>query len=464
MAHVKLPIDTLYAPQLQIRVCDSTLGGFRKTTLASCIVDLANKLPWSPTYRTEIADGSSSPFRSPSKGKSLLKSQKKGKKKKKRAEENDEETEEKPADEEDPMDYLLDEGQPEAEKEYPIDDGIGVGDLNLPSVLYSHARVSTVNTLDDTDPALIEQRRREEQRRYNAGKSALLLAHRSRGERRGSLLGSPRSSRKQELHRAPYLRGRDWWISEYGGEELENYFTSPALESYQLKRPVLSRPSLLSFQRVRVQLRAGIFKGRIAVIERRAKKEVRSQEEERAKQEFLELRRLQDGPQPVIVRVYVLRGQNLQAKNSNGYSDPYLRLKLGGNRTNDRSNACTNTLQPEFFRMFELETTLPGASQLEIGVWGRGLMDQLIGSTTIDLEERWFHREWQEIGEGHSTGKNNNSHLKPIEYRHLYVPQSRTTSQGFLQLWVDILTTQEAVRVEPVDISPQRRRRSRFES
>ncbi|KAG6968497.1 hypothetical protein JG687_00003720 [Phytophthora cactorum] len=126
-------------------------------------------------------------------------------------------------------------------------------------------------------------------------------------------------------------------------------------------------------------------------------------EEERAKQEYLELRRLQDGPQRVVVRVYMLRGQNLQAKNANGYSDPYLRLKLGSNRINDRPNACTNTLKPEFFRMFELETTLPGASQLDINVWDRGLVtDQLIGSTTIDLEERWFHREWQEIEQGNS--------------------------------------------------------------
>ncbi|KAG6610266.1 dysferlin-like protein [Phytophthora cinnamomi] len=108
--------------------------------------------------------------------------------------------------------------------------------------------------------------------------------------------------------------------------------------------------------------------------------------------------------------------------------------------------------------MFALETTLPGASQLDISVWDRGVvLDQLIGSTTIDLEERWFHREWQEI-EGRSSRKKD-SNLKPIEYRHLYVAQSRTTSQGFLQLWVDILTTQEAVRVEPVDISPPARKR-----
>ncbi|KAG7387141.1 hypothetical protein PHYPSEUDO_014661 [Phytophthora pseudosyringae] len=444
VANVKLPVDTLYAPQLQIRVCDSTLGGLRKTILASCIVDLAHKLPWSPTYRVEIADGSGSPFRSPSKRKTLHP--------KETNEKDAAEGGEHPDGQDDEDEYLFDDGQPETD---PFDDGIGVGALSLPSVLQSHARVSSVKTLEDTDPALIDQRRREEERRYNAGKAALLLSHRVASTRRGSVLGSPKSSsRDQEQHRAPYLRGRDWWISQYGGEELENYFSRPALESYQLTRPVLSRPSLLSFDRVRVQLRAGVFKGRITVTERRAKNESRSQEEERAKQEFLELRRLQDGPQRVIVRVYVLRGQNLQAKNANGYSDPYLRLNLGSSRVNDRPNACANTLQPEFFRIFALETTLPGASQLDIGVWDRGVVsDELIGSTTIDLEERWFHREWQEIGEGDSTGRRGGSELKPIEYRHLYVPPSRTTSQGFLQLWVDILTTQEAARIEPVDIS-----------
>ncbi|KAL3661972.1 hypothetical protein V7S43_012779 [Phytophthora oleae] len=433
VAHVKLPVDTLYAPQLQIRVCDSTIGGLRKTTLASCIVDLAPKLPWSPTYRVEIAAGSGSPFRSPSRRKQKAKGQ---------------EWWGNLEDEDEFDEFLLDEDQPEEEITRFRDDGVGVGDLHLPSVSYAHARVSNVLTLD-TDPALFEQRRREEQRRYNAGKSALLLSHRIKNQ--GAALESPKNS---EQPRVPYFQGRDWWISQYGGEELENYFTTPALESYQLKRPVLSRPSLLSFERVRVLLRAGVFKGRITVIERRTRSDSRSPEQERAKQESLELRRLQNGPQSVVVRVYVLRGQNLHAKSSNSYPDPYLRLKLGSDRINDQANACTNTLQPEFFRVFALETTLPGASQLDISVWDRGLIsDQLIGSTTIDLEERWFHREWQEIGDDPSAGKPGNQ-LKPIEYRHLYVPQNRTTSQGFLQLWVDILTSQEAVRIKPVDISP----------
>ncbi|POM58592.1 Dysferlin-like protein, partial [Phytophthora palmivora] len=159
VARVKFPVNTLYAPQLHIRVCDSTLGGLRKTTLASCIVDLSDKLPWSPTYRIEIAAGSGSPFRSPSKRRTI------SHKTNEEFPKGSKDIEDIPGDEEGVIDYL-DEGQPEAETDYPLDDGIGIGDLSLPSVLYSHARVSSTKVLDDTDPAVIEQRRREEERRY----------------------------------------------------------------------------------------------------------------------------------------------------------------------------------------------------------------------------------------------------------------------------------------------------------
>ncbi|RLN93202.1 hypothetical protein BBJ28_00021764 [Nothophytophthora sp. Chile5] len=455
VADVKLPLDTLYAPQLQIRVCDSSLGGLRKTTLASSVVDLATKLPWSSSYVNEALGGGESAFENPTQRSVISRTE---------HDAEDLATGKKASvlrresrvgldDEDFALDEELEEGQPEAETESHVDDGVGVGDLLLPTNYQSHARLGH-NQTDDKDPAMMEQRRREEERRYHAGKSALLFAHRGVKDRRVSILGSPRSSsRDQELHRAPYLRGRDWWISQFGGEELEQYFTRPALETYPLTRPALSRPSLLHRQRVRVQLDAGVFKGRITITEQMDAKGSKSPKG--GSQGQLELQRLQGAPQPVVVRLYVLRGRNLQAKNANGFSDPYLRLKLGGSRLNDRAHGCTNTLQPEFFRTFELETTLPGASHLEIAVWDRGLVsDELIGATTIDLEDRWFHREWQQIGEGHPSHGKAAGGLKPIEYRHLYVPHSRSTSQGFLQLWVDILTAQEAARVSPVDISP----------
>ena len=54
--------------------------------------------------------------------------------------------------------------------------------------------------------------------------------------------------------------------------------------------------------------------------------------------------------------------------------------------------------------------------------------DDLIGKTSIDLEDRFFSPEWQSI-------KN-----KPIEYRSLYHP-STSISQGTIKLWVEINPT-----------------------
>lgn len=72
--------------------------------------------------------------------------------------------------------------------------------------------------------------------------------------------------------------------------------------------------------------------------------------------------------------------------------------------------------------MFELTTTLPGPSELDIEVWDYDSLskDDLIGSTRIDLEDRLFHTGWQALGS--SAAKNGRFPPKPIEYRSLYHP------------------------------------------
>lgn len=441
----KLPVDTLFAPQLRIKVCESSIGGLRKATIASCVVDLSTKLPWSVEY---VPPQQQQAFENPiaasmftatevdkPKHRARFPALKISKQRKATGIQEGG----------DPDDLLSDDEGEESDGERESgenrDDGVGIGDLKVPQVSLSKSSIRGDHV---SDPALLKQLQNEEQRRYLAGQSDMLRGGRSRGGDENTLHDSnvdPNAAHKP----APYLVGRDWWITEHGGEELEQFLKVKALETYPLYRSVLTRPSLLKRKRVRRELKAGLFKGLISITERKKKPTKASN--------LLDLERLQE-PQSLVVRVYVLRGSSLQSKDSDGYSDPYLRLKLGKDIISDRANHKKKTLNPEFFRTFSFNTTLPGPSQLEIGVWDHDLvLDDFIGSTTIDLEDRWFHKEWQRIGHGHPQLKDAGGCLKPIEYRHLYTPK-RSTSQGFIQLWVDILTTQQAAVLPPINIDP----------
>jgi hypothetical protein len=59
----------------------------------------------------------------------------------------------------------------------------------------------------------------------------------------------------------------------------------------------------------------------------------------------------------------------------------------------DRDLSMANNLNPQFFRVCELDAQFPEESQLEIKIMDKSYAayaDSLIGSTTIDLENRLF--------------------------------------------------------------------------
>lgn len=66
----------------------------------------------------------------------------------------------------------------------------------------------------------------------------------------------------------------------------------------------------------------------------------------------------------------------------------FFKNRLGKNVVSDRKNFIKNTTDPEFYRSFEINTELPGASQLTVSVfdYDRVTSDDLIGETVIDLE------------------------------------------------------------------------------
>jgi len=121
----------------------------------------------------------------------------------------------------------------------------------------------------------------------------------------------------------------------------------------------------------------------------------------------------------MIVRVYMVEGFDLASRDLGGFSDPYLILKLGRNKFDDRKNYVLDEPAPKFMKYFEFETTFPGCPMLFIDAMDFDLLfsDDLIGSTRVDLEDRYFLPEWRALQD------------KTVEYRKLYHPSS-AVSQG----------------------------------
>ncbi|THD28228.1 Myoferlin [Fasciola hepatica] len=95
-------------------------------------------------------------------------------------------------------------------------------------------------------------------------------------------------------------------------------------------------------------------------------------------------------PEEVVVRVYVVRGMDLQPSDPSGLADPYVEVRIGDKKVNSKKNYVPNTLNPEFGRMFQLKVRLPIEKDLKIRVMDYDVIgaDDVIGETTIDLENR----------------------------------------------------------------------------
>ncbi|CAH3022077.1 unnamed protein product, partial [Porites evermanni] len=100
-------------------------------------------------------------------------------------------------------------------------------------------------------------------------------------------------------------------------------------------------------------------------------------------------------PVDCVVRVYVVRGIQLQPKDRDGLADPYLIVSLGKKSQGKRSEHKVKTLNPEFGRVFEFRVKIPLVKNLKIQVKDYDFPpdpDDLIGETEIDLEQRLLSR------------------------------------------------------------------------
>lgn len=172
-------------------------------------------------------------------------------------------------------------------------------------------------------------------------------------------------------------------------------------------------------------------------------------------------------PTTYCIRLYALRGVKLAALDTDIFgkpqnSDPYLKVSLGKKIFNDRENAVDDAVDVDFYKMITFETQLPGISQLKVHVYDKDLIgiDDVIGSTVIDLEDRWFDARWQDYGQENMIKPGDDATdpskvrlaTKPVERRGLYVP-GITQERGKFECWVDILSSAQDSTFPPDDIA-----------
>jgi hypothetical protein len=119
------------------------------------------------------------------------------------------------------------------------------------------------------------------------------------------------------------------------------------------------------------------------------------------------LKRMLLRSEKMIVRVYMIEGFDLASRDIGSFSDPYLILRCGNKVYNERENYILDEPNPKFYKHYDFESLFPGCPILFIDAYDYDDLfgDDLIGTTQVDLEDRYFLPEWRALNH------------KPVEYR-----------------------------------------------
>ena len=147
----------------------------------------------------------------------------------------------------------------------------------------------------------------------------------------------------------------------------------------------------------------------------------------------------------IIIRVYVLELNNLAKKDILSESDPYIKILLNDKEIiNERKNYQDNQKNCKWYKYYDIAGEIPGSSSIKIEVWDWDeiLSDDLIGFTYIDLEDRYYNEDWQ------------NMKHKPVEVRPLLHPDLNG-AQGQIYMWLEMFEASEKATHLPWKIDPQ---------
>lgn len=97
-----------------------------------------------------------------------------------------------------------------------------------------------------------------------------------------------------------------------------------------------------------------------------------------------------------IIRIYMVEGFDLSSRDNGSASDTYLQLHCNKTSYNERDNYQLDQANPVFYKKYDFEGMFPGSSPVKIEAWDYDAIfgDELIGTTILDVEDRFFSMEW----------------------------------------------------------------------
>ena len=199
----------------------------------------------------------------------------------------------------------------------------------------------------------------------------------------------------------------------------------------------------------------GKFKGLIRIVEKdkqlEYEDEIKKSEEKGDKSKMINLNKYENlqkkliSKSNIIVRIYILELNNLAKRDAFSDSDPYIKILVNEKEViNERKNYQEDKKDCKWYKHYDIPVEIPGSSSLKLEVWDWDeiLSDDLIGYTTIDLEDRFYNEDWQ------------NMKYKPIEVRPLLHPDIEG-AQGKAIMWLEMFDANEIANNIPWKIDPQ---------
>lgn len=99
---------------------------------------------------------------------------------------------------------------------------------------------------------------------------------------------------------------------------------------------------------------------------------------------------------PAVANLYILEGFDFAQQDIASQSDPFLKITCGNSIYNERDNYQLNNNCPKFDKHYEFNVEFPGPPNIVIEAFDFDDIfgDDLIGTTTIDLDDRYYSVDW----------------------------------------------------------------------